>query len=97
MEQKLVSDQLHNLSTCFLEIMCASFFPCVEAIMVVGVFTLESSVSAFSNIPAAKCHAHLSPHSGPIPPVCEAKFEKKWATCKPHLATLDGFKYFHLM
>jgi hypothetical protein len=27
----------------------------------------------------------------------EAKFEKRWATRKSKLATLDGFKYFHLM
>lgn len=26
-----------------------------------------------------------------------AKFEKRWATRKSRLATLDGFKYFHLM
>lgn len=26
-----------------------------------------------------------------------AKFEKRWATRKSQLATLDGFKYFHLM
>jgi len=27
----------------------------------------------------------------------EAKFEKRWATRKSRLASLDGFKYFHLM
>ena len=27
----------------------------------------------------------------------EAKFEKRWATRKSRLATLQGFKYFHLM
>ena len=27
----------------------------------------------------------------------EAKFEKRWALRKSRLATLDGFKYFHLM
>ena len=26
-----------------------------------------------------------------------AKFEKRWATRKSRLASLDGFKYFHLM
>ena len=27
----------------------------------------------------------------------EAKFEKRWADRSSRLATLDGFKYFHLM
>ena len=32
-----------------------------------------------------------------VRPGKEAKFEKRWATRKSRLASLDGFKYFHLM
>ena len=32
-----------------------------------------------------------------VRPGKEAKFEKRWATRKSRLASLDGFRYFHLM
>eukprot|EP00957_Ditylum_brightwellii_P156875 11939805-Ditylum_brightwellii.AAC.1 len=45
--------------------MRASLLPCVAAITAVGVFTSDSSVSAFSNLPIAKCLARVSPHNRP--------------------------------
>ena len=32
-----------------------------------------------------------------VRPGREAKFEKRWADRSSRLASLDGFKYFHLM
>jgi heme-degrading monooxygenase HmoA len=46
------------------------------------------------------CHKrdrYIATNRFAVRPNQQAKFEKRWATRQSRLATLDGFKYFHLM
>jgi heme-degrading monooxygenase HmoA len=59
--------------------------------------TTESSSSTTTEQGLLKRDRYIATNRFAVRQGKEAKFEQRWATRKSKLATLDGFKYFHLM
>lgn len=59
--------------------------------------SVDSSTSETTNKGLLKRDRYVATNRFAVRPGKAAKFEKRWATRKSRLATLDGFKYFHLM
>ena len=60
-------------------------------------FAEDDNETALTGKGMLKRDRYVATNRFAVRPGKEAKFEKRWATRKSRLASLDGFKYFHLM
>lgn len=59
--------------------------------------TTSTSSEPVSRFDLAKRERYIATNRFAVRKNQQAKFEKRWATRKSRLATLPGFRYFHLM